>query len=83
MLNLDKYRNDLPFGATGSEERKAWKAHESKLQEAFYADALIEVGLKEHPKAAKAFSLAWQLGHASGHSDVMSHLYDIAELVKD
>lgn len=49
--------------------------------EKFYDDAIDDVGLKEHPKASKAYEFAYDRGHSSGHGDVYSYLVEIAELL--
>jgi hypothetical protein len=64
-------------------ERSDWEAEENRLFKGFKADALAEVGLENHPKADKAYGLAWKNGHSSGLSEVYSYLLDYAELLKD
>jgi len=49
--------------------------------EKYYDDALKHVGLAGHPKASKAFSYAYELGHAYGHEEVLSNLEGIAEVI--
>ena len=63
--------------------RSDWEAEENRLFKGFKADALAEVGLTNHPKADKAYGLAWENGHASGLSEVYNHLMRYAELLKD
>ena len=53
------------------------------MEDLFKADALEAVGLTGHPKADKAYAFAWELGHASGYSEVFSYLQDIADVLKD
>jgi hypothetical protein len=64
-------------------EASDWKAEEARLLSAFKADALAEVGLTGHPKADKAYDLAWENGHSGGLQDVYNHLLDYADLLKD
>lgn len=49
----------------------------------FQVDALADVGLTHHPKAKKAFELAWSYGHASGLREVYDHLVELADLLLD
>lgn len=49
----------------------------------FKADALAEVGLSGVAGAEKVFSMAWGMGHASGYSEVLNHLYDLADIVRE
>jgi hypothetical protein len=59
----------------------AYRMEESRLSAAFVNDAIEAVGLKDHPKAGKAFSFAWELGHSAGYSEVFSYLQSIAEVL--
>ncbi len=76
----DEYDKQM---VTHREAVKAYHIEEGRLMDQFRKDAIEEAGLTGHPKADKAFALAWQEGHASGLSDVMTHLYELAELLKD
>ena len=48
----------------------------------FRSHALEAVELTAHPKADKAYALAWEHGHSAGYCDVLSYLVEFAELVK-
>jgi len=48
----------------------------------FKRDALKHFGLSGHPKADKAFSFAWEHGHASGWNDVLYWFGEIAEFME-
>jgi len=45
----------------------------------FKEAAFINEQITEHPKREKMFLLAWEQGHSSGYSDVLSYLGDIVE----
>ena len=47
----------------------------------FEEDAIKYVGLEGHPKADKAFSMAYDRGHSEGHSMVLEELKRLAELL--
>lgn len=47
----------------------------------FEADAIDFVGLKGHPRAGKAFSMAYDRGRSGGYSEVLNALIDYAELM--
>jgi hypothetical protein len=64
-------------------EMDKYHAEQARLDTLFKQDALAEVGLTNHPKADKAYGLAWENGHSSGLSEVYNHLLDYAELLKD
>jgi len=82
MLDFDKYKTTLPYATTRPSSRRTRKTR-GRLEDQFKADALAAVGLTGHPKADKAYSYAWTLGHASGYSEVFSYLQDIAEVLRD
>jgi hypothetical protein len=49
----------------------------------FYHDALSALGIVGHPKADKAYQIAYENGHAGGMSEVFGYLMDLAELLRD
>ncbi len=49
----------------------------------FKKAALADLGLIDHPKAHKAWSMAWERGHAQGLHEVYLELQDLAELLID
>ena len=55
----------------------------SRLEEEFQTDLFDEFGVSDNPKRYKCFSLAWEYGHAHGHSEIHSHFADYVELIKD
>ena len=68
--------------------RKAYQAQWAELQKeshrldaAFKADAIKECGLEGHPKADKAFSMAWDRGHSAGLPEVYMNLEELADLL--
>lgn len=64
------------------EARNAWNAELNNLQQVqFKADALAELGLTGHPKADKAFDMAWEDGHSGGIGYVFERLDRYAELL--
>ena len=62
-------------------ETDKYHAEQARQDSLFKADALEDVGLAGHPKAEKAWALAWENGHSGGYSDVYSHLVDYADLL--
>jgi hypothetical protein len=66
--------------------REARKEHHQetyRLEAMFKADALDETGLTGHPKAEKAWALAWDRGHSSGLYEVLGNLQELADLLLD
>lgn len=80
---LKAYENTLVEFAAA---KKAYQDDNMRLLELFKQDALFEtlgVLADAMPKTAdKAYNLAWEHGHGSGLSDVLSHLYDYAEIIE-
>jgi hypothetical protein len=84
-MDFSAYKSTLPY-VSKSKDPAAWKAYQeerARLDAQFRADALAEVGLTGHPKADKAFAMAYERGHSSGHSEVLYYLDDLADLLKD
>jgi hypothetical protein len=79
-MDFAKYENPVEYTKA---TKQAWARVESELYQQFRDDALKEVGLLNHPKADKIYSLAWENGHAGGFPEVFNHLLDYAELFKD
>jgi hypothetical protein len=84
-MDFNKYKTDLPWPSFKEpeykEKRRAYQAENTRIQQMFKEDALKETGLFGHPKADKAFHMAWDLGHASGYEEVVNYLRDLAELL--
>jgi len=67
--------------AAYEEARRVYRAEEERLLAKFKADALEEVGLKDHPKADIAWAKAWEHGHSSGFSEIYYWLDEFAEVI--
>lgn len=48
----------------------------------FKCDLFSKHNLTGHPKANRAFEMAWDMGHASGYEEVEQHFDELAELLK-
>jgi hypothetical protein len=66
--------------AAVSEARRLYDLEDQRLYRLFKADVLEETGLTDHPKAERAFELAWE-NHGSGYADVYNSLVEYAELM--
>lgn len=65
------------------EARKVHYADERRLTELFKQDALAELGLTDHPKAEKLWTLANERCHDGGLIEVWHELDSLAGLLKD
>lgn len=63
--------------------RDRYQAEQQRLNDEFYADLLEEHGVTGHPKAQKAYNLAYEYGHSAGYQEVALHFADLVELIKD
>ena len=63
--------------------RRLYNTEKQKLEQEFQDDLFYEFGVSDNPKRHKCFALAWENGHAHGHSEVHSHFGDYVELIKD
>lgn len=83
------YKNSIPYpepkGFVASTDRldalRKYREGESAAITRFRADAIEAVGLKGHPKADMAYSMAWSRGHSSGLTEVLINLDELAELL--
>ena len=66
---------------TYQENLNTYRIHKANLLEAFKKDALEESGLIGHPKADKAYEMAWDTGHSSGLACVFDDLCKLTELL--
>lgn len=67
-----------------AEQRQAYRTEGRRLdREVFKDEALVATGLNGHPKADKAFDLAYERGASCGLHEVLSELIDLAELLVD
>ena len=89
-IRSGKYTNNLPFepfrtaGMTDLQRarRAAYKANDEALLAKFKYDLLAEHGLLEHPKADRAYALAWDEGHSSGLEEIVNYFEGYADLLK-
>lgn len=51
-------------------------------EETFMVDALEYCGILNHPKASKAFSMAWEEKHSEGCTSVLNYLEELSDLLK-
>lgn len=77
MNFIDRINNGHYKNNSGTPEEQKLLEHALKY------DMLEDVGLAKHPKAEKAYSLAYEKGHCCGYSEVYSELCDLAELLLD
>ncbi len=67
------------------DKRKAFaeRAKKEAQEEADHQKKMEKIhGLTGHPKAQVLYSLAWQMGHSSGYSEVECYYNDMAVLLK-
>ena len=63
--------------------RQAYGAETARLIQLFQDDLFEEYGVTDNPKRFKAYDLAWEHGHSSGLSEVVSFFEDLVDLIKD
>lgn len=63
---------------------KLYNEDNAKLLAEYKKDALAETGLTDHPRAEKAWDMAWDHAYSSGwEHNVLSELQDLADLLLD
>ena len=76
------YQASRPDNFNNQEQRDAYRKAQRHLDSTvFKKDALEEVGLAGHPKADKAFAMAWERGHSSSLFEVFYELEELANLL--
>jgi hypothetical protein len=65
-----------------NEAYAAWKAKDAELGAAFEPELAAEHGVTDNPKRALLYDIAWDQGHAYGHTEVAIHYQQLAELIK-
>ena len=68
--------------ANYKEAMRNYRDDHNRLQNLFRYVAIVDCGLKDNPKADKAYSMAWDRGHSSGYYEVLQNLEDLSELIK-
>ncbi len=63
--------------------RAAYSAESGRLTELFKRDLFAELGIVGHPKAEKLYSIAWDMGHSSGFSEIETVAWDLLPLIQD
>ena len=79
------YQTKIPHPSRNAtkEKKDEYTKDCSKLRDQFKKDVIDAVGLKGHPKAEKAYFIAWDQWHSVGYFDVYCNLQDLAELLLD
>jgi hypothetical protein len=77
---LLEYPNSLQMKEYKKLEEK-YKEENDRLLKLFKHDCLDENGLLNHPKAEKAWEIAWREGHSLGYIDIDSVMSYLAELL--
>lgn len=61
---------------------REYSAETARRQELFKQALFDDLGIEDNPKREKLYSIAWDLGHDAGFSEVYSHAQDLVELIK-
>ena len=59
----------------------AYRTGERNAYNALKVALLEDLGLADHPKAERLFSMAWEDGHSEGYHAVYSRAEDLSELM--
>jgi hypothetical protein len=58
-----------------------YRAKLGEIENEFKVEILRRIGISQHPRAEKLWSMAWERGHSSGFSEIVSIAYDLSELL--
>ncbi len=59
----------------------AYRAGERASYDLFKTELLKDLGIADHPKADRLFSMAWERGHSEGYHSVYSEAEDLSDLM--
>lgn len=80
------YHSTTPFPAGYTNDdilaRSAHWVDAARLRGVFRDDLLTEHGITGHPKAEKAFMMAWEHGHSSGYAEIAAYFSRLVELIR-
>lgn len=62
--------------------RQAYRAEQGRLNQRFRDDLLAEHSVAAHPKALRAYEIAWERGHSSGLGEVATYFAELVELLR-
>lgn len=83
---INKYLSEVEeFDKAKVEYAKNLSAHqeaEAERLRQFKVDLFVAYGVTGHPKAEKAFKLAWEFGHSAGLYEVELYFSTLATLIK-
>ena len=83
---INKYLSEVKeFDKAKAEYAKNLAAHqeaEAECLRRFKIDLFVAYGVTGHPKAEKAFNLAWEFGHSGGLHEVELYFSTLATLIK-
>jgi len=82
---MDKLLHDNPNPYPAKSDRAAKRKYNeyAGLVGKVFADGLLYVnGVHDHPKASKAYSIAWEHGHSSGYAEVSNYFDELVDLLK-
>lgn len=88
-MNFDTYENTLPFPIKNfysdkqiKIKRAEYHAETCKLFEKFKQDLFKDLGIEANPKREKLFSIAYDLGHSGGYSEIYNYASDLVSLIE-
>jgi hypothetical protein len=77
---LINYEDDM---VKYKQKKKAFRNVEHKLYELLKEECLKDCGIADHPKADKAWSMAWQKARSEGFEAVLYELEELAPLMEE
>jgi phosphomannomutase len=64
-------------------ERDIYHKKDVDLYKKFMQDMFNELGIADNPKRDRLFSIAWDLGHSAGYSEVYNYASELVDLIRD
>ncbi len=64
-------------------EVDAYHKTDADLYVKFMQDMFNELDIAKNPKRDRLFSIAWDLGHSAGYSEVYNYASELVDLIRD
>jgi hypothetical protein len=81
LQDFEKYNAMIPpnFDAESTGARFKKQQYQTQM---FLNDVKKDLGIENNPKADKMLSIAWDLGHSCGYSEVYYYARDLVSLIR-
>jgi phosphomannomutase len=80
FLALKKWESEMEIYR---KEVAAYQKTDADLYVKFMQDIFDDLGIANNPKRDRLFSIAWDMGHSAGYSEVYHYASELVDLIRD